>query len=160
MILNGKSLLDRKPLIPMVEGKHKKHGVSYGLSQAGYDIRIKQSVTLHPFRRFALASTFERFQMPENLVGVLHDKSTHIRRGLMVGNSVLEPGWDGHLTLELFYMGRGILRIPAGSGIGQIIFHELTEQASYASGKYQFQPDRPVPAIMDRVKKTDTRSQK
>lgn len=148
MIINGKSLLARKPLIPMVEGKHKKHGVSYGLSEAGYDIRIKQSVTLHPFKRFSLASAFEYFDMPENLIGVVHDKSSWIRQGLMVGNSLIEPGWRGFLTLELFFMGRGILRIPAGAGIAQVLFHQITEPAVY-SGKYQDQPNRPVEAIHD-----------
>lgn len=147
MILNGRKLYDAKPVSPMLGMKLRDHGVSYGLTEAGYDVRIRQDVLLHPFRRFALASTIEQFHVPENLVAVLHDKSTNIRRGLMVGNTVLEPGWSGGLTLELFYFGWKPLRLKAGTGIGQVIFHELTEPARYA-GKYQDQSADPVPAIL------------
>lgn len=145
MIINGRKLYDARPVFPMAGMKLREHGVSYGLSEAGYDLRIKQAVTLHPFRRFALASTIEKFDMPENVVAIVHDKSSNIRRGLMVGNSVVEPGWRGWLTLELFYFGWKPLRIEAGTGIAQAIFHELTENALY-SGKYNDQEDKPVPA--------------
>ena len=145
MILNGKLLLDAAPIYDMVPEKRREHGVSYGLSEAGYDIRIKQDVTLSPGKRFALASTVERFQMPDHLVGVVHDKSTWARKALSVFNTVLEPGWNGWLTLELVYHGDGELEIPAGAGIAQVLFHELHSIASY-DGKYQGQEDRPVEA--------------
>ena len=146
MIRNGKKLYRDMPVHPMFDSKIKQHGVSHGLSEAGYDIRIKQAVTLHPFKRFALASTIEHFHMPKDLVAIVHDKSTHIRRGLLVGNSVAEPGWKGYLTLELFYFGWKPLRIPAGAGIAQVIFHQLETPAEYR-GKYADQPDRPVAAV-------------
>lgn len=146
MIINGECLLVDQPVSPMFVSKHKKHGVSYGLSEAGYDIRIKQEVWLHPLRRFRLASTAERFHMPNNLVAVVHDKSTWARRGLSVFNTVIEPGWEGYLTLELVYHGWGLLKIPAGAGIAQVLFHHIAEPAAYR-GKYQNQPDRPVAAI-------------
>lgn len=146
MICNGRKLYDSKPLSPMSSMKLREHGVSYGMSEAGYDLRIKQSVTLHPFKRFAIASTIERFDMPHDLVAVVHDKSTHARRGLSVFNTVIEPGWRGWLTLELVYHGWKPLRIPAGAGIAQAIFHRIEEPASYGNGKYQDQEDRPVEA--------------
>lgn len=146
MIINGKTLLSAAPLQPMFDCKMTGHGVSHGLSQAGYDIRVKQDVVLHPFRRFMLASAIERFDMPDDLVGIVHDKSTHARRGLSVFNTVIESGWKGYLTLELVYHGWGVLRIPAGSGIAQVIFHQTKEARPYGAGKYQNQPDRPVPA--------------
>lgn len=148
MIVNGYHLWQARPLDPMLSTKQRAHGVSHGLGEAGYDVRIKQAVTLHPFRRFRLASTVERFQMPNNLVGIVHDKSTWARRGLSVFNTVIESGWHGWLTLKLVYHGRGILRIPAGAGIAQVLFHELAEPAEY-TGKYNGQPDRPVQAIME-----------
>ncbi len=146
MIKNGKTLLESAPLTPMRHTKAREHGVSFGLSEAGYDIRINQDVTLHPFKRFSLASTFEYFDMPRNLVGVVHDKSTWARRGLSVFNTVIEPAWRGWLTLELVYNGWGVLRIPAGAGIAQVLFHEITDRAAY-TGKYQDQPNRPIGAI-------------
>lgn len=146
MIVNGYSLLGVEPLKPMLDSKQRLHGVSHGLSEAGYDIRIAQDVWLHPLRRFALASSFEYFDMPDTMLGIVHDKSTNIRRGLMVGNSVAEPGWRGFLTLELFYFGLKPIKIKSGTGIAQIIFHELCERANYGSGKYQDQPNMPVAA--------------
>jgi len=150
MIINGTTLLKAKPINPMAADKRKKHGVSYGLSEAGYDIRINQTITLHPFRKFALASTYENFTMPNHLVGIVHDKSTWARRGLSVFNTVIEPGWYGYLTLELVYHGWRPLRIKAGSGIAQVIFHQTQNPAEY-SGKYQNQPNKPVAARDSRI---------
>lgn len=147
-IINGSALLRAAPLSPMLATKERAHGVSYGLSEAGYDLRIKQGVTLTPESRFTLASTVERFQMPPDLIGIVHDKSTWARQGLSVFNTVIESGWEGWLTLELVYHGNGLLHIPAGAGIAQVIFHRIEEPASY-SGKYQGQPDMPVPARME-----------
>lgn len=132
----------------MVPCKGRSNGVSYGLAEAGYDIRIKQSVTLHPFKRFSLASSIEHFNMPNDHVAIVHDKSTWARRGLSVFNTVIEPGWRGYLTLELVYHRWWPLHIPAGAGIAQVLFHRVSEPASY-NGKYQNQADRPVSAIED-----------
>lgn len=144
----------------MVPLKEIAHGTSYGLGEAGYDIRIKQDVSFFPKGtlgpqvivdgvysegRFALASAIEEFQMPTSLVGVVHDKSTWARKGLSVFNTVIEPGWDGFLTLELVYHGNDVLHIKAGSGIAQVIFTEIKHPTSY-NGKYQNQEDKPVPA--------------
>ena len=146
MIVNGFSLLLAAPIKDMLKEKNRAHGVSYGMSEAGYDIRIKQSVVLSPRKRFSLASAIEEFDMPKNLVGIVHDKSTWARRGLSVFNTVIEPGWNGFLTIELVYHGDEELSIPAGAGIAQVIFHQTLNRASY-DGKYQGQADNPVEAI-------------
>lgn len=159
MIVNGKALLDAAPIVDMWPNKQVEHGVSFGLGEAGYDIRIKQEIffggdTRRIFHRvdgegdwgrFALASAIEEFQMPNDLMGIVHDKSTWARRGLSVFNTVIEPGWHGFLTLELVYHGEGELIIPAGAGIAQVVFHMVEEPRAY-TGKYQNQPDEPVPA--------------
>lgn len=163
MVINGKDLLDAAPIKLMVPEKYKCHGVSFGLSEAGYDIRIKQSIHFHQENglpgvgimtpdgpdyspgRFIIASAIEEFDMPKWLVGIVHDKSSWARQGLSVFNTVIEPGWKGFLTLELVYHGNGDLTIPAGAGIAQVIFHELSQRSAY-SGKYQHQEDRPVTA--------------
>jgi dCTP deaminase len=145
MIVNQQGLLKARPIQPMSSVKCREHGVSFGLSEAGYDVRIKQGVWLFPFRRFRIASTFEYFQMPADTVAIVHDKSTWARRGLSVFNTVIEPGWRGWLTLELVYHRYMPLHIPAGAGIAQVLFHRLAEPAVYG-GKYQDQPNAPVPA--------------
>jgi dCTP deaminase len=161
MIINGSELLCRAPIKGMINVKTREHGVSWGLSEAGYDIRIKQDIVFRELWNgggvfvdgvhtsagsFTIASAIEEFDMPSNLVGIVHDKSTWARRGLSLLNTVIENGWKGHLTLELVYHGREGLHIPAGAGIAQVIFHQTAERAYY-NGKYQNQPDHPVEAI-------------
>ena len=146
MIRNGAALIASRPISEMATSKRQLHGLTFGLGEAGYDVRIRQDVTLHPLSRFRLASTVEHFDVPTDLVGVVHDKSSWARRGLSVFNTVIEPGWNGYLTLELVYHGWRPLRIRAFTGIAQILWHELTEPAQYR-GRYQGQPDRPVSAI-------------
>lgn len=148
MVINGYDLLDRCPIVNMYDTKLKHNGLSYGLGEAGYDIRIKQRVMLYDKDRFRLASAIEEFQMPPNLVGVVHDKSTWARQGLSVFNTVIEPGWHGFLTLELVFHGQGQLEIEAGSPIAQVIFHQTSEPSWY-KGKYQNQEDRPQGAKYD-----------
>lgn len=168
MIINGTALLAAAPIVDMVPGKMVgPGGTSFGLGEAGYDLRIKQRIKFSPGQvvtyccsvadrtnpygethntgRFTLASAIEEFQMPDDLTGIVHDKSTWARKGLSVFNTVIEPGWNGFLTLELVYHGEGELIIPAGSGIAQVIFHKTAEHAHYM-GKYQNQEDKPVPA--------------
>lgn len=155
MILNGRALLEAAPIKDMLPTKERLHGVSHGLSEAGYDIRLTQEILLHGTHgvvdgmafegRFTLASAMEEFAMPRNLVGIVHDKSTWARRGLSVFNTVIEPGWQGYLTLELVYHGMSWLHLPAGCGIAQVIFHQIGEPAAY-DGKYQGQGRDPVEA--------------
>lgn len=162
MVINGLELVVKAPIQNMSATKNADHGTSWGLSEAGYDIRIKQTVSFRKFLglfpqvkvgwagkwkfgRFALASAEELFQMPDDMLGIVHDKSTWARRTLSVFNTVIEPGWKGYLTLELVFHGSEPVHIPAGSGIAQVIFHGLSNRASY-NGKYQNQEDRPVPA--------------
>lgn len=159
MVVNGYKLLNLAPIDDMLSYKVYHEGVSHGMSEAGYDIRIKQGILFAPDigvavdchvqnrrGRFTIASTVERFKMPSNLMGIVHDKSSWARRGLSVFNTVIEPGWEGFLTLELVYHGEGTLEIRAGSGIAQVVFHEVTDAVIYA-GRYQNQADEPVHAI-------------
>ena len=161
MIANGIHLTSREhpPIIGMETQKIRDHGVSYGLGEAGYDIRLKQDILFLPKEnlisiqgegeykesagRFTLASAIEEFDMPLDMVGVVHDKSTWARQGVSVFNTVIEPGWKGFLTLEIVFHGSERVHIPAGAGIAQVLFHYLTEPAQY-TGKYQNQADMPV----------------
>jgi len=165
VIVNRTELLIHAPIKEMLTEKHRDDGVSHGLVEVGYDIRIKQCVKfwpgssarvsifdpstdeeIHTDGIFVLASAIEEFQMPGHLMGVVHDKSTWARKGLSVFNTVIEPGWRGFLTLELVYHGPEPLVIPAGSGIAQVVFHQLAQPAEY-EGKYQDQADMPVKAV-------------
>jgi dCTP deaminase len=133
-------------------------GKSYGLSHCGYDIRVRlpdeksitlgghKAVTLQP-GDFLLASSVERIKMPDDLVAIVHDKSSWARMGIALQNTVLEPGWEGFITLEIT-AHRGNVTIYDGDPIAQLLFHALDQptQKPY-EGKYQNQADRAVEAI-------------
>ena len=146
MILSPQTIRKLGILTPCMEGD-RAFGVSYGLSHAGYDLRIAEDHWLRP-GGFILASAIEEFSMPSNVVGIVHDKSTWARRGVSVFNTVIEPGWQGFLTMELVHHGENELYLQRGMGIAQVIFHFLDEEASRGySGKYQHQKQGPQPAI-------------
>lgn len=148
MILPAQAIRKARPIAGMVE-RYRIWGMTYGLGPAGYDVRIAQDVTLWP-GKCRLASTLERFLMPDDLIGVVHDKSSWARRGVAVQNTVIEPGWEGYLTLELTLHRWRPLRVRAGMPIAQIIFHRLEEPTELPySGKYQFQGPGPVPALFE-----------
>lgn len=162
MFVNGKSLLKAAPIKDMFETKNRIHGTSFGLSEAGYDIRISQNVAFVPLLdgkgqilvitddsetvtqgRFTLASAIEEFQMPNYLVGSVKDKSTWARQGVSVFNTVIEPGWNGFLTLEIVFHGNEPVSILSGSGIAQVLFGRLSDEGDYSNGKYQNQEAGP-----------------
>lgn len=168
MFVNGKTLLKWKPIENMLDHKAKFEGTSYGLSEAGYDIRIKQDIEFFcsphgnyvvisdpetgecntHAGNFCLASSMERFDTPMTMVGTVKDKSTWARRGLSVFNTVIEPGWQGWLTLELVYHGHQNMKIQAGQGIAQVLYGLLSEEGHYSDGKYQNAGDFPQAALV------------
>lgn len=145
MILPAQTIRALKPVYPLVE-RTVAHGMTFGLSPAGYDIRIAESFTLWP-KQFRLASTIERFRVPADLTFKVEDKSSWARRGLSLFNTTAEPGWEGYLTLELVNHSWRPIRFKAGMPIAQVVFHRLeapTEQP-YA-GRYQHQASGPQSA--------------
>jgi deoxycytidine triphosphate deaminase len=77
-------------------------GMSYGLSCAGYDVRLARDETLvSGFTTVGV--TLEHMDFPPDLLGLVKDKSTWARKGVQVQNTVIEPGWRGHLAVEMTY---------------------------------------------------------
>jgi dCTP deaminase len=147
------SLLGIKPF----ESRSKKiHGLSYGLTAAGYDIRIgnfgKEKWDHYNLKpgEFLLAASLEWVKIPTGLQVIVHDKSTLARQGLALQNTVLEPGWYGHITLELSNHGPNIIPLRQGQPIAQLIFHQLDRPTDRPyRGKYQDQGSEPVQAILE-----------
>ena len=140
-------------IVSPCEMRGGRNGLSYGLGPAGYDVTVEfdsdgfsQGIVLG-IGEFVLASTIEWFTMPMNVMGIVHDKSTWARRGLAVQNTVLEPGWRGHLTLELSNHGVQGLVINRGDPIAQIVFHEVDEAVLGYMGKYQGQGRGPQESL-------------
>jgi dCTP deaminase len=101
---------------------------------------------LHP-GEFVLGSTLERVALPDDLVARLEGKSSLGRLGLLIHSTAgfIDPGFDGHVTLELSNVANLPITIYPEMKIGQISFVQMTEPAEtpYGSGeigsKYQGQ---------------------
>ena len=93
MILPAQTIRALKPIEPFCE-RTVSQGMTFGLSPAGYDVRIAESFILWP-KQFRLASTIERFVVPDDLTFKVEDKSSWARRGLSLFNTTAEPGWEG-----------------------------------------------------------------
>lgn len=153
MILSGHSIRERcmlsKNIVVLISPFHERtrhEGYSFGVGPAGYDVRIDQDIFLPP-NGFILASTMERFEMHNDILGIVHDKSTWARQGITVQNTVIEPCWKGWLTLEVTNHSSQIIAIKKGMPIAQIIFHLLDKPVSAGyDGKYHNQQRGPQPA--------------
>jgi dCTP deaminase len=101
---------------------------------------------LHP-GEFVLGSTLERIALPDDLVARLEGKSSLGRLGLLIHSTAgfIDPGFDGHVTLELSNVANLPITIYHGMKIGQLSFMRLSEPASAPYGsselgsKYQGQ---------------------
>lgn len=146
-VLSSQTIRKLRLVSPLVDRTpHLETKTTFGLSACGYDVRLDQYVRLEP-NQFVLASTVEHFRMTEDVVGIVHDKSTWARKGLAVQNTVIEPGWTGWLTLELTNHGNDILSLPRGTPIAQILFHFLDRPTDQPyDGKYQNQERGPQTA--------------
>lgn len=170
-VLSGHSLRRIKPFEPFEPESRRAFGRSYGVSHAGYDVRIDRDLLLWP-KGFDLSSTQERFRVPWDCLARVHDKSTNIRVGIAVQNTVAEPNWQGYLTLEIENKTWRFHRIKAGTPIAQIVFERVEFPLSvrllrlvwraggwrfgmkdpapgYAGGKYDNQKRGPQAAIME-----------
>ena len=79
------------PLVSPFYERTVLKGRAFGLSCSGYDVRIAENLKLQP-RKFALASTMERFIIPDNILFQVCDKSSLARQGVQAFNTIGEPG--------------------------------------------------------------------
>jgi dCTP deaminase len=110
------------------------------------EVEDETAFILHP-GEFVLGSTLERIRLPDDLVARLEGKSSLGRLGLLIHSTAgfIDPGWDGHVTLELSNVANLPITIYYGMKIGQLSFVQLSEPAELPYGsaelgsKYQGQ---------------------
>lgn len=110
------------------------------------EVEPEEPFILHP-GEFVLGSTLERITLPDDLVARLEGKSSLGRLGLLIHSTAgfIDPGWDGHVTLELSNVANLPITIYYGMPIGQLSFVQLSEPAEHPYGtgalgsKYQGQ---------------------
>ena len=162
---------------PFVDGQKRDGAISYGLSSYGYDARVASEfkiftnvnsavvdpkdfsmnsfverdtdICIIPPNSFALARTVEYFRIPRDVLVICLGKSTYARCGIIVNVTPLEPGWEGHVTLEFSNTTPLPARIYANEGVAQMLFFEADEvcETSYRDrgGKYQGQTGVTLP---------------
>ena len=93
---------------------------------------------LHP-GEFVLGTTLERVDIPDDLVGRLEGKSSLGRLGLLIHSTAgfVDPGFRGHLTLELSNVANLPITIYPAMKIGQISFFKMSSPAEnpYGAGR-------------------------
>ena len=175
-----KKLAVEESMISPFEDKQVRDGkISYGLSSFGYDARVSEefkiftnvnseivdpkdfkstnfvtkngSVCVIPPNSFALARTVEHFKIPKNVLVICLGKSTYARCGIIVNVTPLEPGWEGHVTLEFSNTTPLPAKIYANEGVAQFIFLKGNEkpEVTYADrkGKYMGQTGVTLPKV-------------
>lgn len=171
--------LNQGMITPFVEKQKNEGTISYGLSSYGYDARCSEEfkiftnvdnalvdpknfsensfvsrsedICVIPPNSFVLTHTVEYFRIPEDVLVVCLGKSTYARCGLIVNVTPLEPGWEGHVTLEISNTTPLPARVYANEGIAQFLFFKGSKpcETSYAdrSGKYMGQRGVTLPRI-------------
>jgi len=164
---------------PFVEKQNGEGVVSYGLSSFGYDARVanefkiftdvnsetvdpknfknnsfvtkKSEECIIPPNSFVLASTVEYFKIPKDVLVICLGKSTYARCGIIVNVTPLEPGWEGHVTLEFSNTTPLPAKIYANEGAAQFIFLKGNETPkvtySQRKGKYMGQKGVTLPKV-------------
>jgi dCTP deaminase len=90
---------------------------------------------LHP-GEFALASTYEVVTLPDDVAARLEGKSSLGRLGLLTHSTAgfIDPGFSGHVTLELSNVATLPIKLWPGMKIGQLCFIRLSSPAEHPYG--------------------------
>ena len=166
-------------IAPFEEKQIRDGKISYGLSSYRYDARVsnefkiftninsdivdpknfkpgnfltkKVSDCIIPPNSFVLASTIEYFKIPKDVLVICLGKSTYARCGIIVNVTPLEPGWEGHVTLEFSNTTPLPAKIYANEGVAQFVFLKGNErpEVTYSDrkGKYMGQVGVTLPKI-------------
>lgn len=153
--------------------------ISYGNSSYGYDARVsdefkiftnidsaivdpknfssnsfidrKSDVCIIPPNSFALARSVEYFRIPKDVLVVCVGKSTYARCGIIVNVTPLEPGWEGHVTLEFSNTTPLPAKIYAFEGACQFLFFKGDKPCKTPydarGGKYMGQTGVTLPKV-------------
>lgn len=164
---------------PFCERQTAEGKVSFGLSSYGYDARVapefkiftnvdnaivdpknlaestfvdrNTDICILPPNSFALGRTVEYFRVPDDVLVICLGKSTYARCGIIVNVTPLEPGWEGHVTLEFSNTTPLPAKIYANEGICQFLFFKGNEpcEVTYKdrAGKYMKQKGVTLPKI-------------
>lgn len=163
---------------PFVDRLERRGVISFGLSSFGYDLRAApewrifvnafntvvdpkhfdtRSLVEHegdecviPPNSFVLTRSVEYLRIPDDTMVVALGKSSYARCGIVANVTPLEPGWEGHVTLELSNTTPLPAKVYGNEGIVQLLFFQGDRpEVTYADrkGKYQGQRGITLPRL-------------
>lgn len=99
------------------------------------EVDADEAFVLHP-GEFVLASTLEAVTLPDDLAARVEGKSSLGRLGLLTHATAgfVDPGFTGHVTLELSNVATLPIKLWPGMKIGQLCFFQLTSPAEHPYG--------------------------
>lgn len=99
------------------------------------EVAPDEAFILHP-GEFALASTFELVTLPDDVAARLEGKSSLGRLGLLTHSTAgfIDPGFSGHVTLELSNVATLPIKLWPGMKIGQLCFFQTSSAAEHPYG--------------------------
>ncbi|WP_435298767.1 dCTP deaminase [Timonella sp. A28] len=99
------------------------------------EVEQDQPFILHP-GEFVLAATYEQVTLPNDVAARLEGKSSLGRLGLLTHSTAgfIDPGFTGHVTLELSNVATLPILLWPGMKIGQMCFFQLSSEAEYPYG--------------------------
>ncbi len=108
-----------------------------------YEIPFKSRILLHP-GSLGLVPAFEWLKLPSDLLGSVTARSTWAREGLSIATATLiEPGYQGLITLELANLGQIPLALYPGLRLAQITFLSVqgdTQRPRRSQFEMSFEP--------------------
>ena len=103
------------------------------------EVDPREAFILHP-GEFVLGSTYEFVTLPDNIAARLEGKSSLGRLGLLTHSTAgfVDPGFKGHVTLELANVSNLPIKLWPGMKVGQLCFFQLSSpsETPYGSEKY------------------------
>ncbi|WP_146547747.1 dCTP deaminase [Rummeliibacillus suwonensis] len=97
---------------------------------------------LIPPSAFVLATTMESIKLPNDITAFVEGRSSIGRLGLFIQNAGwVDPGFEGHITLELYNANRVPIELVAGRRICQLVLASLDQEAVPYTGKYNGQQE-------------------
>lgn len=115
---------------PHIDPAERQFELTRTVSTAG-----DEPLILHP-GEFVLGSTYEEVTLPDDLAARLEGKSSLGRLGLITHSTAgfIDPGFSGHITLELSNLATLPIKLWPGMKIGQLCFFQLSSPAEFPYG--------------------------
>jgi deoxycytidine triphosphate deaminase len=142
-----RNLSERDAQSPEGAGIDLSVGQVHKLAGAGYlGVEVRETPQITPlagdvldlqFNDYCLFTTIEEVDLPENLVGLIHARSTLFRSGVVMSAGIVSPGYRGQLTFGAFVANPSGFRLELGSRVAHITFHSVDGASRLYKGQWQ-----------------------